>query len=62
MDFKDLDMTQDVPLEEMSQDEIKFWIKTLKEDKKNLEAFIKDAEKNLADINNDLDALERELK
>lgn len=59
MSLSDLDMNEEVPLEEMSQDEIKLWIKTLKADKKTLEAIIKDAQRNLADINNDLAELEK---
>lgn len=62
MELEDLDMSKDVPLEEMSQDEIRLWIKTLKADKEKLEIFIKDAESNLADINNDLMELERALQ
>lgn len=59
----------DLPIDEMSLPEIKFWIKTLTKDKRKLERVLKRAKKNnfkkiikssekaLKDINNDLEAL-----
>lgn len=60
---------KDLPINEMSLPEIKFWIKTLTKDKRKLERVLKRAKKNnfkkiikssekaLKDINNDLEAL-----
>ena len=60
---------KDLPINEMSLPEIKFWIKTLAKDKRKLERALKRAKKNnfkeiikssekaLKDINNDLEAL-----
>lgn len=59
----------DLPIDEMSLPEIKFWIKALTKDKRKLERALKRAKKNnfkkiiknsekaLKDINNDLEAL-----
>lgn len=59
MSFSDLDMNEDVPLEEMSQDEIDLWTKTLESDKETLEVIIKDAQQSLANINKDLAKLKK---
>ena len=52
-------LDEDPTIDEMSKSERIYWKKTLTSDKKVLEAVIKDAQKNLKDINNDLKELER---
>lgn len=49
----------DPTIEEMSKSEIRYWTKTLKADKKKLESIIKNATKDLENINNDLEELEK---